>query len=79
MSDYKEVKINRKGPDGVITEPRNFLTSPPKKGKIGKGYIFRHKMYYRTTLSEKIDYIEDPYNRKKELDKKEREEHYKKL
>ena len=45
MSDYKEVKINRKGPDGVITEPRNFLTSPPKKGKIGKGYIFRHKMY----------------------------------
>lgn len=37
MSDYKEVKINRKGPDGVIVEPRNFLTSPPKKGIVGKG------------------------------------------
>lgn len=32
MKDYEEVKINRKGPDGVITEPRNFLTNPPKEG-----------------------------------------------
>lgn len=36
MTDYKEVKINRKGPDGVIIEPRNFLTNPPKFGLIGK-------------------------------------------
>ena len=36
MTDYKEVKKCRKGPDGVIIEPRNFLTSPPKKGLIGK-------------------------------------------
>ena len=42
-SDFKEVKINRKGPDGVITEPRNFLTSPPKKGKVGKGYYLMEK------------------------------------
>jgi hypothetical protein len=37
MTDYKEVKKCRKGPDGaVITEPRNFLTNPPKKGLVGK-------------------------------------------
>ena len=37
MTDYKEVKINRKGPDGGVTiEPRNFLTNPPKEGLIGK-------------------------------------------
>ena len=33
----------------------------------------------RTTLSGKIDYIEDPFNRRKEMEKKEREDHYKKL
>jgi hypothetical protein len=37
MTDYKEVKKNYKGPDGVITEPRNFLTNPPKVGVVGKG------------------------------------------
>lgn len=36
-------------------------------------------MWYRTTLGGKIDYIEDPYNRRRELERKEREEHYKKL
>jgi len=65
MTDYKEINKCRKGPDGVITEPRNFLTNPPKKGKVGKGTI------------EPIPYIEDPYNRKRDLEKKEREEHHK--
>lgn len=38
MTDYKEVKKCRKGPDGaVVIEPRNFLTNPPKKGTVGKG------------------------------------------
>ena len=32
MTDYNEVKKNRKGPDGVMIDPRNFLTNPPKKG-----------------------------------------------
>jgi hypothetical protein len=41
MSDHRVVKINKKGPDGgVITEPRNFLTNPPKLGEIGKGTTF---------------------------------------
>ena len=35
--EYNVVKKNYKGPDGVITEPRNFLTNPPKKGLVGKG------------------------------------------
>lgn len=69
MKDYNEIKINRKGPEGVITEPKNFLTNPPKKGIVGKG----------TFLGGKIEYIEDPFNRRKELAKKEREEHEKKM
>lgn len=70
MTDFKEVKINRKLPEGgVITEPRNFLTNPPKKGEVGKG----------TTFSGKIEHLPDPYDRAKELAKKEREEHEKKV
>lgn len=34
---------------------------------------------YRVYLGGNIDYIEDPFNRKKELEKKEREEHHKKM
>jgi hypothetical protein len=37
MTDYKEVKKNYKGPDGVIIGPINFLTNPPKRGVVGKG------------------------------------------
>lgn len=59
MKDYEEKKINRKGPDGVITEPRNFLTNPPKRGLVGKG----------TTLGGKIDYLPDPFERKRELER----------
>jgi len=32
LNDYKEVKKNYKGPDGVIIGPTNFLTNPPKNG-----------------------------------------------
>lgn len=37
MTDHKDVHKNYKGPDGVITGPRNFLTNPPKVGQVGKG------------------------------------------
>jgi hypothetical protein len=36
LTDYKEVKKNYKGPDGVIIGPINFLTNPPKHGIVGK-------------------------------------------
>ena len=36
ISDYKEVKKNYKGPDGVIIGPINFLTNPPKRGTVGR-------------------------------------------
>jgi len=62
LTDHKEVSKSRKGPDGgVITEPRNFLTNPPKKGMIGKG----------TSFAGRIDHLPDPYERKRELEKKE--------
>jgi hypothetical protein len=69
MVDHKDVSKNRKGPDGVITEPKNFLTSPPKKGTVGRG----------TLLGEKPEHMVEPFDRKKELDKIERIEHEKKL
>jgi hypothetical protein len=37
ITDFKEVKKNFKGPDGVIIGPVNFLTNPPKRGIVGKG------------------------------------------
>ncbi len=70
MTDFKQVSKCKKGPDGaVIIEPRNFLTNPPKKGEVGKG----------TTFGGKIEHLPDPFNIKKELERKEREEHLKKL
>lgn len=70
MTDFVEKKINRKAPEGgVITEPRNFLTNPPKKGEVGKG----------TTFGGKIEHLPDDFDRKKELLKKERIEHEKKV
>ncbi len=70
ITDYREVKINKRGPDGaVIIEPRNFLTNPPKQGLVGKG----------TTFAGKIEYIADPIERKKEMERKEYQEHLKKL
>lgn len=69
MQDFVEVKKNFKGPDGVITEPRNFLTNPPKAGLVGKG----------TTFAGTIPYVEDPFDHKKEIERKEREAHLAKL
>lgn len=70
MTDHVEKKKCRKGEDGaVIIEPRNFLTNPPKKGEVGKG----------TTFSGILPHLPDPFDRRRELLKKEREEHESKL
>lgn len=70
LTDYKEVSKLRKDEEGhVIIGPINFLTNPPKKGIVGKGTFF----------SGKIPYMTDPYGRAKEIAKKEREEHLKKV
>ena len=62
MTDHTEKKINRKDADGrVITEPRNFLTNPPKQGIVGKG----------TSFAGKIEHLPDPFDRKSELERKE--------
>jgi len=38
MSEDNNFKKSHRGPNGdVITAPRNFLTNPPKIGKVGKG------------------------------------------
>ena len=34
LTDYVEKKKSRKGPDGVMIEPRNFLTNPPQMGVL---------------------------------------------
>ena len=74
VTDLNEAKkIIKKDENGqLITEPRNFLTSPMKKGQVPgrKGE--------RIFLGEKIPYVEDPFDRKRELERKEREEHHKK-
>ena len=57
-TDYKEIKKNYRDQEGaVITAPRNFTTIPPKKGQVGRN----------TYIGEKIPYVEDPFDRKKEL------------
>ena len=70
LSDYVEIKKCRKAPEGgVITEPKNFLTNPPKAGEVGKG----------TSFGGNLPHMPDEYERRKELARKERLEHEKKL
>ena len=49
----------------MIVEPRNIMTSPIKRGKIGK----------QTTLGGVIPYVSDPYDMKKKLANEERKYH----
>ena len=66
MTDYVPVKKCRKAPEGgVITEPRNFLTNPPKMGEVGKG----------TSFGGNLAHMPDQYDHKKEIAKKERLDH----
>lgn len=70
MVELKEVSKNRKDKDGgVRLEPRNFLTSPSKKGIVYKGTLF----------GEKPEHMEDPYERKRDLEKKDRKESHAKM
>jgi multisubunit Na+/H+ antiporter MnhG subunit len=70
LTDLVEKKKNYKDAEGhVIIPPRNFLTSPMKKGMIGKNVY----------LGGLPEYKPDEYDRKRLLERKEREEHHKKL
>ena len=59
MKDYEQIEKNFRDPENgeVISKPRNIQTNPPKLGKVGKN----------TTFGGRIDYMEDDYNRPKEL------------
>lgn len=59
-------KKNYKDAEGaVIVGPKNFVTSPIKKGRVGRG----------TSLGGLIPYKEDEYDIKRIIAKKEREYH----
>jgi hypothetical protein len=59
-------KKNFKDEEGAVKiGPRNITTIPCKLGKVGKNVL----------IGEKIPYIEDDYNIKKKLAKKELEYH----
>ena len=65
-------KVSKKGPDGkVVTEPRNFMTSPPKKGEAATtpGVL----------LGPSYPHMEDPYDRKRMIEKEERIKHLAKM
>ena len=71
---YKELgpkihKIERDEENKVITGPPNFVTMPPKVGKVGKC----------TTFGGVIKHQADDYNIKKEILKKELEYHRSKV
>jgi len=61
--DFKDAEGN------VKIENPNFLTHPMKKGAVGKGVY----------LGGPIPYKEDPFDRKKDLERKELEDHHSKL
>jgi hypothetical protein len=70
MTDYVEKKKNRRAPEGgVMIEPRNFLTNPPKQGEVGK----------QTSFGGNLPHMPDPYDYKREVLTKEREAHEAKL
>ena len=72
MTDYVEIMKNYKdeeNPRDVVIPPRNIMTNPIKKGRIGRQVHFGGS----------IPYIEDDYNRPKEFANAEREYHYSKL
>ena len=70
--EFHEVKKNYRGPDGKVVIPnRNIITNNPKSGH-GDSTIGH-------LLSKGYKHMADPYNRPIELQKKEREEHKKKL
>lgn len=65
MKDYEQLQKNFRDEENgeVMTQPRNMLTNPPKRGIVGKN----------TTFGGNIPYMEDNYNRPKEIATEERE------
>lgn len=64
-------RLNKKGPDGkVIIEPRNFFTSPAKKGTGQTPGVLIGPLY---------EYMNEPYDRKKKLMSEERKKHIEKM
>ena len=64
MKEFEHVQKNFRSEENnreVVIAPRNFLVNPPKKGIVGKN----------TSFGGVIPYMEDDYNRPKELLKKE--------
>lgn len=58
MKDFEHVAKNFRDPENnneVIIPPKNIMTNPPKRGRVGK----------RTTFSGQIPYMEDDFNRPK--------------
>ena len=65
MQDFVEVQKNfrsEENPRDVLIAPRNFLTNPPKVGKVGKN----------TSFGGIVPYMEDDFNRPKKLAEQER-------
>lgn len=64
MKDYEQLQKNFRDEENgeVMTQPRNMLTNPPKRGIVGKN----------TTFGGNIPYMEDNYNRPKEIATEER-------
>ena len=69
-ADKTKIKRRRDSEGNVIFEPKNFYTSPSKKGhpNTTPGTSFRN-----------IEYISDPYDRKRDLTRKERQENKAKM
>ena len=60
MKDYEQVVKNFRDAEdngAVMIGPRNILTNPPKRGRVGKN----------TTFIGQIPYMEDDFNRPKEM------------
>ncbi len=65
MTERVEVKKNYRDADGaVITQPKNFYTTPAKVGQVGKGTYF----------NKQVEHMKDDYNYPKELATKEMQE-----
>jgi len=72
MKDFEEIKKNFRSdenPREVVIPPRNILTNPIKRGKVGK----------QVNFGGSIPYAEDDYNRPKYFAKAERDYHLSKL
>jgi hypothetical protein len=69
-TDRVEIQKNFKDEEGnVVTGPRNFLTNPPKNGKVGTN----------TSFGGQIPYMPDEYDVAKEIAHEERQYHLSKL